>query len=38
MGRKPVHWTRADWHYETIRISMQTLFSDLGIATCSDAA
>jgi hypothetical protein len=32
MGRKPAHWTRVDRHYETIRINMQALFHDLGIA------
>ncbi len=38
MGRKPAHWTRVDRLYETIRISMQNLFDDLGIATRSYAA
>jgi hypothetical protein len=32
MGRKPTHWTPVDRDYETIRIHMQTLFHDLGIA------
>ncbi len=32
MGRKPAHWTRVDRDYETIRIHMQALFQDLGIA------
>jgi len=36
-GRKPAHWTRIDRDYETLRIGMQTLFHDLGIAT-QDAA
>jgi hypothetical protein len=31
-GRKPAHWTRIDRDYETLRIGMQTLFHDLGIA------
>ncbi len=30
-GRKPAHWTVIDRHYETLRISMQALFHDLGI-------
>jgi len=38
LGRKPAHWTRVDRHYETIRVNMQALFNDLGIATCSNAA
>ncbi|WP_239375918.1 hypothetical protein [Frankia sp. Cj5] len=37
-GRKPAHWTRIDRDYETLRIDMQTLFHDLGIATCAGAA
>jgi hypothetical protein len=32
MERKPAHWTRVDRHYETIRVNMQALFSDLGIS------
>lgn len=32
MGRKPAHWTRVDRHYETIRVTMQALFCDLGIS------
>src|SRR6266545_2897234 len=31
-GRKPKTWTRADQHYETLRIEMRALFTDLGIA------
>ena len=34
-GRKPATWTRVDRDYETLRIDMQTLFTDLGIATGS---
>lgn len=37
-GRKPAQWTRLDRDYETIRIHMQTLFQDLGLATASPAA
>jgi len=37
-GRKPAHWTRIDRDYETLRIGMQTLFHDLGIATQDAAA
>jgi hypothetical protein len=32
LGRKPATWTRTDQHYETLRIEMKALFSDLGIA------
>jgi hypothetical protein len=38
MGRKPTHWTRVDHDYETLRITMQTLFHDLGITTTGAAA
>jgi hypothetical protein len=38
IGRKPVHWTRIDRDYETLRISMQTLFHDLGITPAAAAA
>jgi hypothetical protein len=31
-GRKPATWTRTDQHYETLRLKMQALFNDLGIA------
>jgi hypothetical protein len=31
-GRKPTTWTRIDRDYETLRIGMQALFQDLGIA------
>ena len=37
-GRKPAHWTRIDRDYETLRIGMQTLFHDLGIAVSPAAA
>jgi len=37
-GRKPAHWTRIDRDYETLRIGMQALFHDLGIATPVTAA
>jgi hypothetical protein len=37
-GRKPAHWTAIDRDYETLRIGMQALFADLGIATSSAAA
>ncbi len=36
LGRKPAHWSAVDRDYESLRIGMQTLFDDLGIAT--DAA
>jgi hypothetical protein len=32
LGRKPNAWTPADRHYEQLRIRMQPLFQDLGIA------
>jgi hypothetical protein len=32
-GRKPSTWARIDRDYESLRINMQTLFGDLGIAT-----
>ena len=35
MGRKPAVWTAVDRHYETLRIGMQALFHDLGIATAA---
>ena len=38
MGRKPAHWTPIDRHYEHLRVGMQALFSDLGIATSLAAA
>lgn len=38
MGRKPAHWTCVDRHYETLRVNMQALFSDLGISGGSLAA
>jgi hypothetical protein len=31
-GRKPTTWTRIDDDYQTLRLDMQTLFNDLGIA------
>ena len=37
-GRKPTHWTTIDRDYETLRIGMQALFHDLGIATPAAAA
>jgi hypothetical protein len=37
-GRKPAHWTAIDRDSETLRIGMQTLFHDLGIATPVTAA
>jgi hypothetical protein len=37
-GRKPAHWTRIDRDYETLRISMQRLFDDLGITPTAAAA
>jgi hypothetical protein len=36
-GRKPAHWTQTDRDYETLRINMQTLFTDLGITTAAAA-
>ena len=38
MGRKPAHWTAIDRDYETLRIDMQTLFTDLGIEMHPSAA
>jgi hypothetical protein len=38
MGRKPATWTQVDHDYEKIRISMQSLFHDLGITTGATAA
>jgi hypothetical protein len=32
MGRKPASWTPIDRHYEALRVGMQALFNDLGIA------
>jgi hypothetical protein len=32
LGRKPNAWTAADRHYEQLRIRMQPLFQDLGLA------
>ncbi len=37
-GRKPEHWTTIDRDYETLRVGMQTLFSDLGITANVAAA
>ena len=37
-GRRPAHWTPIDGHYETLRVQMQTLFHDLGIAVGTTAA
>jgi hypothetical protein len=34
-GRKPAAWTAVDRDYETLRVDMQTLFQDLGIATAA---
>ena len=34
-GRKPAHWTALDRQYETLRIGMQTIFSNLGIDTAA---
>jgi hypothetical protein len=36
-GRKPAHWTQTDRDYETLRINMQTLLTDLGITTAAAA-
>ena len=38
MGRKPKTWTAVDRRYETLRIDMQDLFRDLGIAAAAAAA
>ena len=35
MGRKPSIWTPADRHYEQLRVGMQTLFTELGIAAAA---
>ncbi len=35
VGRKPSIWTPADRHYEKLRIGMQALFNDLGIAAAA---
>ena len=32
LGRKPSHWTAVDRDYEQIRIGVETLFGDLGLA------
>ena len=32
VGRKPNIWTSADRHYEQLRVRMQPLFLDLGLA------
>jgi hypothetical protein len=32
LGRKPKAWTPADRHYEQLRIRMQPLFQELGLA------
>ena len=37
-GRPPKTWTNIDRDYETIRLKMQTLLNDLGIATKATAA
>lgn len=37
-GRPPATWTRVDRDYDTLRVGMQTLFRDLGIATDLAAA
>jgi hypothetical protein len=37
-GRKPTTWTRIDRDYETLRVGMQALFQDLGIAISPAAA
>ncbi|MDP9441272.1 MAG: hypothetical protein M3P34_03635 [Actinomycetota bacterium] len=33
LGRKPAHWTTVDRCYETLRIDMQALFSELALHT-----
>jgi len=35
LGRKPSIWTPADRHYEHLRVGMQALFNDLGIAAAA---
>ena len=37
-GRKPATWTAIDRDYENLRVSMQTLFADLGIEMRPSAA
>jgi hypothetical protein len=37
-GRKPAHWTATGQDHQTLRIGMQALFHDLGIATPAAAA
>lgn len=37
-GRPPATWTQIDRDYETLRLGMQALFHDLGIATQAAAA
>jgi hypothetical protein len=32
IGRKPATWTTIDRRYESLRVSMQDLFHDLGIS------
>jgi len=34
-GRKPAVWTSPDGHYEKLRIDMEALFNDLGIAAAA---
>jgi hypothetical protein len=34
-GRKPATWTRIDRDYEALRINMEALFDDLGIAAAA---
>jgi hypothetical protein len=38
LGRKAAQWAAIDRDYETLRIGMQALFTDLGITTSSAAA
>lgn len=33
LGRRPAHWTTVDRRYETLRIDMEALFSDLALIT-----
>ena len=37
-GRRPTMWTRIDRDYETLRVHMQTLLTDLGITPEASAA
>ena len=37
MGRKPKVWTAIDRHYEQLRIDLQSLFTDLGLTTPTEA-